>query len=148
MSSESVADTSDCHFCARQTNIQEHHIVPQRFKGSDDRENLVGVCERCHKKLERLYDKRFYERLGITDEKGERENHFPCLVCDSRATVKLSRHTGNDWFCLQHGTELYEQYPKTTFLKKDLTGHATARFHWIDACRENGIDPRSGEVPA
>lgn len=84
-------DLSACHFCAKVNDIEVHHIVPQRFNGSDARENLVAVCDRCHEKLEALYDKRFYESLGIEDESGERELHFTCK-CEKNKQVSAIEH--------------------------------------------------------
>lgn len=132
MSTDSIADTSDCHFCARQTDIEEHHIVPDRFNGRYIRENMVGVCERCHDKLERLYDKRFYERLGITDETGERTPHFECLCCSNRAAVHLSGTAWKDWFCLRCATARYAQRQNVTILT-DTTGKMDNRQTWIDS---------------
>ena len=67
-----------CFFCPATHGLEEHHIVPVRFGGADSRNNIVTVCEKCHNKLERLYDKRFYEHFGIGDEMGEREKHRAC----------------------------------------------------------------------
>jgi hypothetical protein len=53
----------DCHFCSESGVTESHHIVPQRYDGSDRDENLVDVCPTCHEKLERLYDDRFYQQL-------------------------------------------------------------------------------------
>ena len=77
-----------CYFCPEDRNLDEHHIVPQRFGGSDSAVNVVTVCERCHDKLERLYDKRFYQHFNIEDEKGERLYHIQCRWhdCDNYAT--------------------------------------------------------------
>ena len=113
---------SSCHFCARQREIQAHHIVPQRFNGRDTRENLVGVCERCHKKLERLYDKRFYEQLGIPDEKGKRKFHFQCLRCnDQKPDAAIQTKAGNiEHFCIDCATELLEE--PGWYLVEDFTG--------------------------
>jgi hypothetical protein len=59
-----------CYFCHEpDTHLLEvHHIVPQRFDGSDDPVNLVCVCPTCHERLERLYDGRFFDALGIETE--------------------------------------------------------------------------------
>jgi hypothetical protein len=56
-----------CYFCHEtDTHILEtHHIVPVRHGGADDPENLVRVCPTCHERLERLYDGRFYDTLGV-----------------------------------------------------------------------------------
>lgn len=97
-----------CHFCPTRHDLQTHHLVPQRKNGSDGKENLVIVCERCHEKLESLYDKRFYERLGLSDDKGEERSHFACTKseCRSDATVKIAFRDQPRWYCDGHGAEL------------------------------------------
>jgi len=58
-------NNTSCYFCGEPSQLEQHHIVPRRFDGSDDDENLVRVCPTCHEKLESLYDKRFYDALGV-----------------------------------------------------------------------------------
>ncbi|QIO25411.1 HNH endonuclease [Haloarcula sp. JP-L23] len=57
----------DCYFCGEQGALDSHHIVPKRHGGTDKNENLVTVCPTCHRKLETLYDKEFYESIGIKE---------------------------------------------------------------------------------
>jgi len=66
-------DRVTCYFCLSEERhiLEEHHIVPRRFDGSDDNENLVRVCPTCHEKLERLYDSRFYDELGVENSDSE-----------------------------------------------------------------------------
>lgn len=52
-----------CYFCGSEGPIETHHIVPKRFDGTDNEENLVDLCANCHRRLEKLYDKRFYKKL-------------------------------------------------------------------------------------
>lgn len=47
---------------------QDHHIVPRRFGGSDSDENVVTLCASCHQAVEKLYDKRFYDELGVRND--------------------------------------------------------------------------------
>jgi len=54
-----------CYFCGSDGPIQTHHVVPRRYDGSDDEENLVDLCCNCHQRLEKLYDKRFYEEISV-----------------------------------------------------------------------------------
>lgn len=63
-------DRVTCYFCLSEERqiLEEHHIVPRRFDGSDDDENLVRVCPTCHQKLERLYSGRFYRELESIGE--------------------------------------------------------------------------------
>jgi len=80
-----------CYFCPQRHDLEEHHIVPVRFGGVDAKANIVTVCERCHKKLERLYDARFYEHFGIADETGERKAHHPCDMNDCESGEPAER---------------------------------------------------------
>jgi len=77
---EQRADARQCYFCKESSPsaLDEHHIVPQRYNGSDEPENLVTVCASCHRKLEDLYDDDFYERMGggeIADNHGGNYAH-------------------------------------------------------------------------
>jgi hypothetical protein len=58
-----------CYFCLSEETevLEDHHIVPRRFGGSDEDENMVRLCPTCHRKIERLYDSRFYEEIGVED---------------------------------------------------------------------------------
>lgn len=69
-------DRQNCYFCHEQDAhiLETHHVVPQRFGGSDDAENLVRVCPTCHERLERLYDGRFYDALGIETEDSDKSD--------------------------------------------------------------------------
>lgn len=80
-----------CYFCGGGSEvIEQHHIVPRRFGGGDESENLVEVCPTCHEKLERLYDKRFYDELGIEKEVGvESDRRCAYKGCESKNTRLL-----------------------------------------------------------
>ena len=60
----------DCYICGRGHSdiLERHHIVPRRFGGSDGADNLVDLCPSCHRSLEKLYGKRFYDTLGVSSE--------------------------------------------------------------------------------
>lgn len=109
-----------CYFCGAFGGIEEHHIIPQRFDGPDEPGNIVGLCERCHKKLERLYDKSFYEFFGIDDEQGKRQTHLPCehVDCNERPSRILSQGYGKVRYCEEHVNERVEQrFEKASNLK-------------------------------
>lgn len=61
-----MSETEDsCLFCDATDDLEEHHVVPRKFGGTDDESNLITVCSSCHKKIERTWDRRFYEQLGV-----------------------------------------------------------------------------------
>lgn len=54
-----------CFICGEDHEkvLQQHHIVPKSHGGSDDPENIVTVCANCHQAIEKMYDRRFFNRL-------------------------------------------------------------------------------------
>ena len=82
----------NCYFC-QSWDTEEHHIIPQRFGGPDTRENVVELCNHCHKKMERLYDQQFYEWFGIDDSEGKRMYHRQCMR--SGCTEQVTQHWEN-----------------------------------------------------
>lgn len=67
----------ECYFCGSDEQIESHHILPARFGGPDIPDNLVDVCRECHEKLERIYDKEFWEKIEIS--KAEHEPNYRSL---------------------------------------------------------------------
>lgn len=59
--------TDECLFCDATDDLEEHHVVPRRYGGTDGEENLITVCGDCHKKIERTWDRRFYHEIGVRD---------------------------------------------------------------------------------
>lgn len=52
-------DNYKCYFCnidIKKVSLANtcHHIVPKRIGGSNNIANLITLCNRCHRKLERL----------------------------------------------------------------------------------------------
>ena len=92
----------NCYFCGEDGVLDAHHIVPQRHGGSDDVENLVKVCPTCHRKLERLYNSRFYEELGL-EEAEESSIHESVVDFKDRAPVDALEGIGEGF-----KFELYE----------------------------------------
>lgn len=60
-------DGQRCFICgdSNPDRHQEHHIVPKRYGGSDKSKNLVTLCAGCHQAVEKIYNKRFYQELGV-----------------------------------------------------------------------------------
>jgi len=114
MSKENQIDRDGCYICdgGNADVLERHHIVPRRFGGSDSAENLVDLCPSCHEVLERLYDKRFYDVLGVSKE--EKDFDYLCVEaeCCAHATQKF---TGvQDVFCCdEHATCDYDRCDKT-----------------------------------
>lgn len=136
---------SHCYFCGAFGNLQEHHIIPDRFDGPDKPENIVELCSTCHDKIERLYDKQFYEHFGIEDEKGRRAFHRTCGIADCTDTVQIYfRDAGLGFehrYCLDHALEWAKS--KIASKRKRTTPHAY--LSKLDPETGDGIVMRSGE---
>lgn len=74
-----------CRFCGEKDRacLEQHHIVPRRFEGSDSEQNLVTLCSNCHQKIENIYDERFYLQI-ITKLSSEikKNSRYECKSCD------------------------------------------------------------------
>jgi len=57
--------TNECEICGEENpkTLEEHHVVPRRYGGSDRPENIVKLCSNCHAAVERIWDDDFYDRL-------------------------------------------------------------------------------------
>lgn len=54
-----------CEVCGATSNLEEHHLLPQRYNGPDKEWNLVTLCEDCHNDIEGVYDSEFFTQLGL-----------------------------------------------------------------------------------
>ena len=63
-----------CFVCddSNPNRLQEHHIVPRAYGGSDSDVNVVDLCAGCHQAIEKMYDRRFYRELGVDLESAKR----------------------------------------------------------------------------
>lgn len=97
-----------CYICNNDQEelLESHHIVPRRFGGSDVSENLVDLCPNCHRAIESMYDKRFYEALDVEKESDEAIEPQECAneKCGSHQTTKLvnQRRQVELWVCDEH----------------------------------------------
>jgi len=59
--------TERCQICGdhRPRAMEQHHILPRRFGGSDGGENTVTLCASCHNAVESIYDKSFWAAVGL-----------------------------------------------------------------------------------
>lgn len=114
MNKENQIDRGSCYICdgANADVLERHHIVPRRFGGSDSADNLVDLCPSCHEVLERLYDKRFYDELGVSKEGDEFNYHCVESECCAQATQKFTG--SHDVFCCdEHSTCDFDRCDET-----------------------------------
>jgi hypothetical protein len=58
-------DDVHCRFCNATETLETHHVVPKKFGGQNTAENTITVCTGCHKVIERVWDRRFYQQIGV-----------------------------------------------------------------------------------
>lgn len=63
--------TESCAFCGDDRVTHQHHIVPRRYGGSDEKSNLLPLCPTCHAIVERTWDETFYDVLGVEKESAD-----------------------------------------------------------------------------
>lgn len=63
-----MSDERRCRICGEGNvaMLEEHHIIPKRYGGSDTDDNLVTLCANCHKVIETVYDNEVWERINLT----------------------------------------------------------------------------------
>jgi len=45
-----------CYFCGSGENVELHHIIFRRIGGTNEPDNLIPLCDSCHKKFHSLVD--------------------------------------------------------------------------------------------
>lgn len=91
-----------CFICGdvNDNRHQVHHIVPRRFDGSSEDENLVTLCASCHQAVEKMYDARFYDELGVKRDIG---GDTPDKVCDLESCTA----TAGEWLDMAEDGERF-----------------------------------------
>ena len=69
-------DRRTCTNCGKKSKLQVHHIVPIRKGGSDDLDNLITLCSKCHAQVE-----------------PRRCMGYPVKVSEEYTTIKVSKST-------------------------------------------------------
>jgi len=59
--------TERCQICGdrRPRSMEQHHILPRRFGGGDEDENIVTLCASCHNAVESIYGQSFWASVGL-----------------------------------------------------------------------------------
>jgi len=91
-----------CQICGdvRPRSLEEHHILPRRFGGSDHEANLITLCASCHAALESIYDKRFWSSVGVRPVEASRGKQLKLQANNSPGVP------------VEDGGETDEQIPK------------------------------------
>ena len=55
ISAEVIREHPVCQICNEAPSAEAHHKIPRRYGGTDDKSNLLAVCDSCHKKEDNLF---------------------------------------------------------------------------------------------
>lgn len=90
-----MTERKTCYVCGKRCPhlLETHHIVPRRHDGSDRSSNLVDVCPTCHRALEKIYDKSFY---NILKKKFSGNGNQQDLDCTS-SNVEIANAEKSEW---------------------------------------------------
>lgn len=60
-----------CFICGEDNPsvLQQHHAVPRRYGGEDTEANLYWLCANCHQAVEKIYNDKFYQKIGVKKRK-------------------------------------------------------------------------------
>jgi len=140
-----------CYICgeARQNSLEEHHLVPKRYGGSDSQKNLATLCASCHSAIEKLYDDAFFKRMGVskpsksTDQCGWRCMHENCTSTDT-STIKCINCGFEMVLCNAHkkctvcGDNKIDAVPVKNPEEQDGPHQHTPRCKQHRICTQNG----------
>lgn len=124
-----------CVICGydNEYTLQKHHIVPRRFGGSDDEDNLVSLCANCHEVIEKIYDKSFYNALGVTSP--DEDDQYTTVVRTERSAlvprgaVDLKTDPGEP---LSVSTALLKEHRELAHCMNTLSTYEFSKLHHRD----------------
>lgn len=108
-------DKFRCKNCYATDNLDIHHIVSRRFGGSDESNNLITLCRKCHRMVETTNIKKQYALRYKKIKYRIKQLFFricmrlisfkrlKCSKCGSTDTVKAGKTQANKprqkWYC-------------------------------------------------
>lgn len=123
----SSPEGDSCFICGydNENGLETHHLVPRRYGGSDEPENLVTLCATCHSSIEKLYDDGFYGRLHMRQlevmDASDREEFGRTVDAQESLDRKIPKNSPH--VTLVHGEEEPEGVDKEVVLEFCLDLH-------------------------
>lgn len=103
--------TGRCYICGEDNPnvLQTHHILPRRYGGTDDGENLVRLCANCHQAVESIYDEEFFDRLisEVTDWPLSGETVESAVSAFAEEKLKTTRE---GHLQIEDKSQIYQEY--------------------------------------
>ena len=113
-----IRDKYTCQYCkTKKGTLHVHHIIYRSKGGSDEIENLITLCETCHKKLHKGELKMFETKL-----RGTRKGTLKHATQMNSIRIQL----------LKHYPDAIETFGYITKANRQVLG--LDKYHYIDAC--------------
>ena len=113
-----IRDKYTCQCCkTKKGTLHVHHIIYRSKGGSDEIENLITLCETCHKKLHKGELKMFETKL-----RGTRKGTLKHATQMNSIRIQL----------LKHYPDAIETFGYITKANRQVLG--LDKYHYIDAC--------------
>lgn len=113
-----IRDKYTCQCCkTKKGTLHVHHIIYRSKGGSDEIENLITLCETCHKKLHKGELKMFETKL-----RGTRKGTLKHATQMNSIRIQL----------LKHYSDAIETFGYITKANRQVLG--LDKYHYIDAC--------------
>ena len=125
-------DDHKCQHCNAEepvASLEVHHIIPVRLSGSDELDNLVTLCQRCHNSLHYLGEDPEYP-VEVLEKAGEKTNanQLGSRQMDSR----YADNTPEGWTQEEWGKIIDDSDapPKATLTTKPIDGKEYYYYQW------------------
>ena len=157
-----IRDKNSCMNCGRSNcNLEVHHIIPKRMHGNNTIDNLISLCEKCHKEVTgqefRFINKfqqlikgkniRFDYAQHVMQGKTYLRNNLRDIAevilttggdtANKRINLNIEKSHSNDAVVIAGGneTELYDWFIKPLRKKSKSNGYIINGFRCRDAVK-------------
>lgn len=125
-------DRYECQHCGAENpvaTLEVHHIIPVRLNGSDELENLIVLCQRCHNSLHYLGEDPKYPVSVLENAEEETDNH---PLDSGQIDKRYSDNTPEGWSQDEWAKAIddTEAPPKATLTTKTINGDSYYYYQW------------------
>lgn len=140
-------DRYECQHCGAKepvATVEVHHIMPVRLNGSDELDNLVTLCQRCHNSLHYLGDDPKYP-VAVLERSQEDIDQHP--LESEQIDERYSDNTPKGWDRGEWAEAIddTDAPPRATLTTKTISGNDYYYYQWRegDKVKSEYIAPTS-----
>lgn len=102
-----------CYFCDEHRVLEQHHIVPRRFGGSNKKSNLVTLCPNCHTKIEQVYDKKTLATIADRNPHEIQEDRINSIISEMKVRINQVKNLTPKDKVQKHLQKAFEEVRKS-----------------------------------